>query len=80
MKKNNTWNIRRLVGESFVPVTQRIILKIDGFLLSNLYTVAEELPGPPSFWENWQLSPMTATWKLANIATHTCVGQLAHQK
>ena len=31
-KKNNTWNIRRLVNESFVPVTQRIILKIVGFL------------------------------------------------
>ena len=32
MKKNNTWNIRRLVLESFVPATQRIILKIVGFL------------------------------------------------
>ena len=31
MKKNNTWNIRRLVDESFVPVTQRILLKIVGF-------------------------------------------------
>ena len=26
-----TWNIRRLVDESFVPATQRIILKIEGF-------------------------------------------------
>ena len=32
MKKNNTWNIRHLVDESFIPVTQRIIWKIDGFL------------------------------------------------
>ena len=36
MKKNNTWNIRRLVDESFVPVTQQpnvlCILKIVGFL------------------------------------------------
>ena len=32
MKKNNTWNITRLVNESFVPANQRIILKIDGFL------------------------------------------------
>ena len=31
MKKNNAWNIRRLVDESFVPSTQRIILKIVGF-------------------------------------------------
>ena len=31
MKKNNTWNIRRLVDESFVPATQRIILKIVEF-------------------------------------------------
>ena len=27
--KNNAWNIRRLVDESFVPANQRIILKID---------------------------------------------------
>ena len=32
-KKYNTWNIRCLVDESFVPATQRIILKIVGFLL-----------------------------------------------
>ena len=31
MKKNHTWNIRRLVDESFVPATQRIILKIVEF-------------------------------------------------
>ena len=31
-KKNNTWNIRRLGDELFVPATQRIILKIVGFL------------------------------------------------
>ena len=31
MKKNNTWNIRCLVDESFVPATQRIILKIVWF-------------------------------------------------
>ena len=30
-EKNNTWNIRRLVDESFVPANQRIILKIVGF-------------------------------------------------
>ena len=35
MKKNNAWNIRRLVDESFVPSTQRIILKIFGFLVSS---------------------------------------------
>ena len=33
MKKNNAWNIRHLVDESFVPSTQRIILKIVGFLV-----------------------------------------------
>ena len=32
MKKNNTWNSRCLVNESFVPATQRIILKIVGFM------------------------------------------------
>ena len=31
-KNNNTWNIRCLVDETFVPATQRIILKIVGFL------------------------------------------------
>ena len=35
-EKNNTWNIRHLVDESFVPehnpVTQHIILKIVGFV------------------------------------------------
>ena len=36
MKKNNTWNIRRLVDESFVPATQRIILKIVGFQLKTI--------------------------------------------
>ena len=35
-KKNNAWNIRRLVDESFVPVTQRTILKIVGFILNIL--------------------------------------------
>ena len=32
MEKNNAWNIRHLVNESFIPATQRIILKIVGFL------------------------------------------------
>ena len=32
-KNNPTWNIRSLVNESFVPSTQHIILKIDGFLM-----------------------------------------------
>ena len=36
MKKNNSWNIRRLVDESFVPATQCIILKIVGFLYSQI--------------------------------------------
>ena len=30
-EKNNAWKIRRLVDDSFVPATQRIILKIVGF-------------------------------------------------
>ena len=33
-KKNNAWNIRRLVDESFIPSTQRIILKIVKFFMS----------------------------------------------
>ena len=32
-KKNNTWNIRCLVDESFVTAIQRIILKIVGFYI-----------------------------------------------
>ena len=36
VKKNNTWNIRRLVDESFGPATQRIILKIVRFQSSEL--------------------------------------------
>ena len=31
-EKNNAWNIRRLVDELFVPSTQRIKLKIVGFV------------------------------------------------
>ena len=34
-EKENTWNIRRLVDESFIQSTQCIILKIDGFLVVN---------------------------------------------
>ena len=34
MKRNNAWNIRCLVDESFVRVTQSIILKIVGFQIS----------------------------------------------
>jgi hypothetical protein len=39
--QNNTWNIRRLVHETIIPVTQQIILKIDGFhdLLAKLLTL-----------------------------------------
>ena len=32
-KKNNTGNIRHLVNETIVPSTQRVILKIDEFLV-----------------------------------------------
>ena len=39
MKKNNAWNIRRLLDESFVPSTQHIILKIVGFQDPVLLTV-----------------------------------------
>ena len=38
-KKNNTWNIRRLVDDSFVPSSQRPsvnISEIDGFLLFHI--------------------------------------------
>ena len=35
-EKRNTWNIRQLVDESFVPATQRIILKIVGFYATHL--------------------------------------------
>ena len=52
MKKNNAWNIRRLVDESFDPASQRIILKIvrflkiDGFMYNDF---ASKLPFlPPS--------------------------------
>ena len=34
MKTTNTWIIRRLVDESFIPLTQRSKLKIVGFLES----------------------------------------------
>ena len=36
-KKDNTWNIRHLVDESFVTATQRIILKITIFLLLDIF-------------------------------------------
>ena len=35
-EKNNTWNIIRLVNETIVPSTQRIILKIVGFYVREL--------------------------------------------
>ena len=35
-KKNNAWNIRRLVDESFVPSIQSIILKIVRFVITHL--------------------------------------------
>ena len=35
LKKDNTWNIRRLVDESFIPTIQRIILKIVGFQVAS---------------------------------------------
>ena len=40
-EKNNAWNIGRLVDESFVQLTQHIILKIVGFLvLFGAFTIA----------------------------------------
>ena len=42
--QNNTWTIRRLVVETIDPVTQRIILKIVGFLL---HKGSESLKTPP---------------------------------
>ena len=41
INKNNTWNIRRLVDESFVPSThdQGIIMKIVGFLRGSLCNI-----------------------------------------
>ena len=44
MKKNNAWNIRRLVDESFVPSTQRIILKIVGFQHALLFNFCQIRP------------------------------------
>ena len=41
-KKNNIWNIRRLVDESFVPAIQHIILKIVGFT-GNLWLVCPQI-------------------------------------
>ena len=37
-----TWNIRHLVDEPFVPATQRIILKIVGFVELELAAVMYE--------------------------------------
>ena len=37
LKKDNTWNIRRLVDESFIPTIQRIILKIVGFQVASSF-------------------------------------------
>ena len=40
--QNNTWTIRRLVDETIKPETQRIILKIVGFLVVNkIFLLAE---------------------------------------
>ena len=37
-KKNDTWNIRRLINETIIPSTQCIIFKIVGFLFEFLCT------------------------------------------
>ena len=42
MEKNNTWNIRRLVDESFVPVTQRFLLKIVEFQHSTFNSLTKQ--------------------------------------
>ena len=42
-KKDNTWNIRCLVDESFVPVTQHIILKIVRVLVTTLNKKLDDL-------------------------------------
>ena len=42
-KNNNTWNIRNLVNEKIVPSTQRIILKIVGFVDNRADTVLDIL-------------------------------------
>ena len=40
-EKNNAWNIRRLVDESFIPATQRIILKIVEFKVHKEHHVSK---------------------------------------
>ena len=40
MKKNNAWNITRLVDESFVPSTQRTEVRLASFLSGGFTTMA----------------------------------------
>ena len=44
-EKKNTWSIRRLVNDTIVPSTQRIILKIVGFL-NKVNWAASGFPAP----------------------------------
>ena len=56
MEKNNAWNIRRLVNESFVPATQRIVLKIVGFLIQYTLDLRK-----PDLRKNLDLRKIVAT-------------------
>ena len=49
IKKNNTWNIRCLVDDSFVSATLRIILKNVGFQIEGLF------PRYLEFRENYEV-------------------------
>ena len=79
MKKNkNSWNIRYLVDESFVPATQRIVLKIVRFQESGclasavcsdelVQTDLNWLPGVPGVSKEPEGRITKKTWHISTI-------------
>ena len=62
--KKNTWNIRCLVDESFVPANQRIILQIVGYL----YYMYQKLC---HIFKDWTIGPTFELWWIHRLYNGT---------
>ena len=66
-KKNNTWNIRHLVDESFVPANQRIILKIVGFLVFSYHVSIIQKQNFECIWPRYPFAFLNGVMDLVNL-------------
>ena len=75
MKKNNTWNIRRLVDELFVPATQRPSILYGG--LSDFWLVFpkgdDPLPHPSCLVHSGKLMISHHPFHTAAQLGHRCI-------